>query len=219
MMTDFGMMLREHGFHAPHVTPAGLEDALEKHGVKQKKMMEDMFEKYAQMSSSKVAGGAAAVGCDGWRTYWWPKGAETQAHPRIVPHDFSLPTEVTTQTAWNWWWSAHLSDRDRNVTLPPVRACNHYHLPRAQQPRWSEWKGFFEECVDELPEDVRKDLEDAYKKKDVTLEMLNRAYACAVPVVQKYRATSKRQTQLMFGTILRNRSRLRARNAPAEQQQ
>jgi hypothetical protein len=218
MMTDFGTMLREHGFHAPHVTPAGLEDALEKHGVQQKKMMEEMFEKYAQMSSSKVAGGASAVGCDGWRTYWWSKGAETQAHPRIVPHDFSLPTEVTTQTAWNWWWSAHLSDRDRSVTLPPVRACNHYHLPRAQQPRWSEWKGFFEECVAELPEDVRKDLEDAYKKRDVTLEMLNRAYACAVPVVQKYRATSKRQTQLKFGTILRNRVRLRARNAPAEHQ-
>ena len=62
MMTDFGTMLREHGFHAPHVTPAGLQDALEKHGVQQKKVMEEMFEKYVQMSSSKVLPLLVAMG-------------------------------------------------------------------------------------------------------------------------------------------------------------
>ena len=155
-------------------------------------------------------GGAAAVDCDGWSTYWWAKGAETQPHPRIVPRDFTLPTEVSPQTAWNWWWSSHYSDKERDVTLPPVRACNYYHLPRAQQPRWSEWKSFFEECVAELSEALRKELEDAYKKKDVQLELLNRTYECAVHVVQKYRTASKRRTQLKFGTVLRTRGAVRA---------
>ena len=204
-MADFGKMLTEHGFQAQHVTPACLESALEKHGQKQAKMFEEMLEKRMNCDGKSSRSGPSED-ADGWRLYWWKKGAEPNACPRIVPSTFKLPTDLTAQTAWQLWWTSHASDDDASVMLPPIKACTYYHLPRGSQPRWKEWSSFFEECFNSMPVTEQTELMQAYKRRNVPLSLLNRCYVLVVPIVNMYRKNSKRKEQLKLGTILRNRA-------------
>lgn len=215
MMADFAKMLSEQGFHATHVTPAALDCALEKHRVKLTQDMNAMFDK--KLAAMNVSGNAQQGSHpDGWKLYWWRKGAEKNACPRIVPELYKLPLNISPQTAWQQWWGPHLSDVNPEITLPPIKACTCFHLPRAQQPRWSEWNAFFEECMAIVPVDLKNQLTDAYKLRNVPLHLLNDAYTAAIPVVSRYRGGA-RMAQLRFSTVLRHWAKARAATRAAQQ--
>lgn len=209
MMADFARMLSEQGFQPQHVTPAALDSALEKHRAKLTNDFEKLMDqKLAAVQTQRKEAGAGQ-NANGWPVYWWRKGVERNACPRIVPEFYTLPVKVSPQAAWQQWWGPHTSDVQPDITFPPIKACTCFHLPRAQQPRWSEWNAFFAECVESVPEDLKKQLTDAYKLNNVSLPLLNLTYSSVVPVVDKYRA-KQRSAQLRFATVLRNWGAARA---------
>ena len=209
MMADFSRMLSEQGFQAQHVTPAALDSALEKHRVQLTTDVEKMLDQKLAAVQTQSKGAGAGENANGWPVYWWRKGAEPNACPRIVPECYTLPVKVSPQIAWQQWWGPHTSDVSADITYPPIKACTCFHLPRSQQPRWSEWNTFFAECMECIPEALKKQLTDAYKLKNVPLPLLNDTYRSVLPVVDKYRA-KQRSAQLRFATVLRNWGAARA---------
>ena len=171
--------------------------------MKQAKLFEEMLDKRLR---SEAHAARASVDAEGWCVYWWKKGAEKSACPRIVPSNFKMPVDLTPQTAWQQWWAAHPSGFDAGVQLPPIKVCTYFHLPREAQPRWKEWSSLFEECFNALPDGVKKELLDAFKARDMPLALLNRSYGLVVATVDLYRQTSKRKAQVKMGTVLRNRA-------------
>ena len=63
--------------------------------------------------------------------------------------------------------------------------------------------------MESVPEDLSKQLTDAYKLSNVPLPLLNSTYRSILPVVNKYRA-KQRSAQLRFATVLRNWGAARA---------
>jgi hypothetical protein len=202
MMLNFGQMLDERGMSAPHVTPDMLKTSMAQ-------LRRDIY------SDMKVMFGAEneiekSLGCsmspEGYRLYFWSKGKDKDRKGRIIPENFTMPACSVYDAGRMWWMPYGNVNCELDVLFPPLRLCDHFHLPLKQQPRWCEWNSLMRDAVSHVTGSLHEKMINMPRCGQLTLAEVDATFRQVVIFFDRWRKPNERQGRGQISTLLRKRA-------------